>query len=436
MSCLLDWNIDRKLSTLTVDNCTTNDAMIHMICDKLPCSSLMLGGNLFHMRCCAHILNLIVRAGLSAIETGIEAIRDSVAFWTATLKRVEKFEEATRQLKVPCTKKLALDCVTRWNITYIMLTTALIYKDVFARLKQRESAYKTLPFDHDWMLATKMCDKQKLFYSVIEMFSGTKYPTSNMYFPKVCEIRLLLDGCLLSNVEEINVMAANMVGKFDKFWMVIHGLLAITTVLDPRFKLKLIEYYFPKIYGNDSEKQIDRIRKMCYDLVNEYQMKYSDRQDTIPMDLQVPSMEDVHEHDTMDPLVAYDLFVSSTSNVDGVKSELDYYLEESVLPRAARFDILAWWRTNGIKYPILQCVAKDILAIPISTVASESTFSTGGRHLSPHRNRLNPKTLEALICAQDWLWTTMEGSTSSPLYSIKEETIKVDEDPSFVKYDA
>ncbi|KAK2655019.1 hypothetical protein Ddye_008071 [Dipteronia dyeriana] len=124
--------------------------------------------------------------------------------------------------------------------------------------------------------------------------------------------------------------------------MVIHGLLAIATVFDPRFKLKLTEYYFPKIYGNDSEKHIVKVRKMYYDLVSEYQVKYSDGQDTMPMDLQVSSMEDVHEHDTMDPLAAYDLFVSSTSNVDGVKSELDYYLEESILLRAASFDILAW----------------------------------------------------------------------------------------------
>ena len=126
------------------------------------------------------------------------------------------------------------------------------------------------------MLAKKMCDKLKLFYSVTEMFSRTKYPISNLYFLKVCEIRLLLNECLLSNVEDINFMAANMVGKFDKYWMVIHGLLAIAPVLDSRFKLKLTEYYFPKIYGNDSEKHIDRVRKMCYDLVNEYQVKYSD----------------------------------------------------------------------------------------------------------------------------------------------------------------
>lgn len=25
--------------------------------------------------------------------------------------------------------------------------------------------------------------------------------------------------------------------------------------------------------------------------------------------------------------------------------------------------------------------------------------------MTPHRNRLHPNTLEALVCAQDWLWT-------------------------------
>ena len=28
VKCLLDWNVDRRLSTITVDNCSTNDAMI------------------------------------------------------------------------------------------------------------------------------------------------------------------------------------------------------------------------------------------------------------------------------------------------------------------------------------------------------------------------------------------------------------------------
>ncbi|PKI41816.1 hypothetical protein CRG98_037780 [Punica granatum] len=48
-------------------------------------------------------------------------------------------------------------------------------------------------------------------------------------------------------------------------------------------------------------------------------------------------------------------------------------------------------------------MAKDILAVPVSTVVSESAFSTSGRVLDQFRGSLNPKFVEALICAQDWL---------------------------------
>jgi hypothetical protein len=48
-------------------------------------------------------------------------------------------------------------------------------------------------------------------------------------------------------------------------------------------------------------------------------------------------------------------------------------------------------------------MAQDILAIPISTVASESVFSTSGRILDDFRTFLTPFMLEALVCTQDWL---------------------------------
>uniref|UniRef100_A0A1S4DMZ5 Zinc finger BED domain-containing protein DAYSLEEPER n=1 Tax=Nicotiana tabacum TaxID=4097 RepID=A0A1S4DMZ5_TOBAC len=109
-----------------------------------------------------------------------------------------------------------------------------------------------------------------------------------------------------------------------------------------------------------------------------------------------------------------DRFVASSSvNVDPKVGSWSSYLEEEVLPRTPSFDSLSWWKTNGLKFPTLQKIAHDLLAIPISTVASESAFSTSGRLISPHRSRLHPTTLEALMCARTWLWNEINGSCSS-----------------------
>ena len=66
-------------------------------------------------------------------------------------------------------------------------------------------------------------------------------------------------------------------------------------------------------------------------------------------------------------------------------------------------DILAWWKVNSSRFPVLSHLARDVLAIPISTVASESAFSTGGRILDPFRSSLTPFMVQALVCTQDWL---------------------------------
>ena len=84
------------------------------------------------------------------------------------------------------------------------------------------------------------------------------------------------------------------------------------------------------------------------------------------------------------------------------KTELDKYLSED-LHDDDDFNILDWWKVNSRRFPILSRLAHDLLAMFISTVASESTFSTGGRVFDVYRSSLTLKVVQALICNQNWL---------------------------------
>ena len=60
-------------------------------------------------------------------------------------------------------------------------------------------------------------------------------------------------------------------------------------------------------------------------------------------------------------------------------------------------------------------MAWEFLAIPVSTMSSESAFSAAGRILGKNRTSLSPETLEALICAKDWLIRFNDDDEGEPM---------------------
>ena len=53
--------------------------------------------------------------------------------------------------------------------------------------------------------------------------------------------------------------------------------------------------------------------------------------------------------------------------------EFERYLIDPLLSRGTEpFDVLSWWKENESRYPSVSLMARDILAIPITSVASES----------------------------------------------------------------
>lgn len=87
-----------------------------------------------------------------------------------------------------------------------------------------------------------------------------------------------------------------------------------------------------------------------------------------------------------------------------VKTQLQLYLDEPKLKRTDDIDILSFWKSYQYRYPQLSLMARDLLAIPVSTVASESAFSVGGRVIDSFRSTLKHENVEALICTRDWLF--------------------------------
>ncbi|TYK14614.1 transposase [Cucumis melo var. makuwa] len=85
-------------------------------------------------------------------------------------------------------------------------------------------------------------------------------------------------------------------------------------------------------------------------------------------------------------------------------SEIDIYLLEVNVRTEGNFDILQWWKMNNDRFEVLGHMARDILAIPVSTIEFESAFSTGGCVVDSSCCSLNWKRLQNLKKDSGWLW--------------------------------
>ena len=83
-----------------------------------------------------------------------------------------------------------------------------------------------------------------MFYNITKLFLGQNYPTANTFFIKVCVIQEALYDWLICSNEVVSAMASTMLENFDKYWSGYHIVMTIAVVLDPRYKMKILEFYF------------------------------------------------------------------------------------------------------------------------------------------------------------------------------------------------
>lgn len=178
-------------------------------------------------------------------------------------------------------------------------------------------------------------------------------------------------------------------------------ILSLAIVLDPRYKLKFIQICFSKIDPETAEAKIKVVEDHLQLLFKEYLVQSTS----------ISLLEEV-SNEMSNELEEFDVFDQLESG--RYKTQLDLYLEEPNfdLKVNSDLDVLAYWKENRLRYPELSLMARDVLNIPITTVASESTFSIGGRIIGKFTSSILPENAEAKLCTRDWL-CGQEGCTES-----------------------
>ncbi|KAK6158982.1 hypothetical protein DH2020_006296 [Rehmannia glutinosa] len=407
----LYWGIENKISTITLDNASSNDAAVRNLKDNFSINGkLYFGGRIFHVRCCAHVLNLMVQDGLHQIRSVIENIRESVKYLKMSPSRLHRFSEIVKQLQLPTSKGLILDVPTRWNSTYAMLESALVFRDVFPRYKERDPYYQWLPSLEDWDMALEVCKFLEAFSDATHIFSGVNYPTSNLFLPEVWKIRQILnEKSGNDNKVYVQKLALRMREKFDKYWGDCNLLMAMGAVFDPRYKMKLVEFCYSKIYPvSKAREEIELVLSSLHKLYVEYVANCASNSVKLnDVNSFVTNVDGGRTKGKSKGRTEFELWAQKLDTIVPNKSELDIYLEEGLYVCKdgvdTDFNALDWWKANTLKFRTLNNMARDILSIPITTVASESAFSAGGRVLDQYRSSLKPDTVQALVCTGDWL---------------------------------
>jgi hypothetical protein len=152
-------------------------------------------------------------------------------------------------------------------------------------------------------------------------------------------------------------------------------LIFIAVVLDPRYNLsQYTEIAIDEMYGDGfGQKVWAAITKCLHELFEEYRNNNSSSSEvqSQPSD-SPPSKQGGESARKLRTRIAKKMkLASGTAGTcsRGSRTELDRYLAEECEEDTKKFDILAWWKGQSTRFPILSTMARDVLAVPISTVA-------------------------------------------------------------------
>ncbi|KAG8651936.1 hypothetical protein MANES_06G036850v8 [Manihot esculenta] len=225
-SSLLNWGI-KRVFTVIVDNASSNDVAISYLKKKINTWGFsILNCKYLHMRCIAHIINLVVVDGMKDGLTPIKKVRDAVRYIKQSPARLQRFKACCEMEGIQSKSSLCLDVSTRWNSTYLMLSSALKFENAFDRYATVDPYFKIdlqscegngVPDSLEWEYIGKIVEFLGHFYELTLRIYGSRYVTSNIFFDEISSVDCLLQEWKSSNDLELSCMEEKMKLKFDKY---------------------------------------------------------------------------------------------------------------------------------------------------------------------------------------------------------------------------
>ncbi|XP_019191058.1 PREDICTED: zinc finger BED domain-containing protein RICESLEEPER 1-like [Ipomoea nil] len=297
------------------------------------------------------------------------------------------------------------------------LNTALQYQRAFEAYENDSSLSADLsdsiPNFMDWLSVQSLVHFLKGFYEMTVRISGSFYVTSNTFFSEIFDLGCMLDDMVNSVSTSEKEMGSHMKQKFEKYWgdpKKMNFLIFYANILDPRDKIEYMPAQFAQLYGDEKGKScFEKVQSSMVLLFNDYTATYHVNVQSASPTVQSTQSEPIHSQTSVGkPQARMKSQLKKQRMETGGSSketELQIYLSEKLVEDEENvdFDVLRWWKVNSDRFPILSRMARDVLAVPISTVSSESAFSTS--ELSTGAAGSSPSTVGTLpTIAEDEEW--------------------------------
>ncbi|KAF6154605.1 hypothetical protein GIB67_022340 [Kingdonia uniflora] len=161
-----EYEISNNIFSISLDNVSSNDRASNELSNWLP---IQHSGQYFHVRCCCHILNLMVKDGLDVCKDALENVRQTTIYLHSLQKRYQDFTKICQALSIK-SRKPPIDVKHRWNSTYLMLNAIISLQQPITQYQMAKSLNHTIS-DDDWVATKLLRDFLKVFYDATLCFS-------------------------------------------------------------------------------------------------------------------------------------------------------------------------------------------------------------------------------------------------------------------------